>query len=85
MNSTKILIQLETVLEEHNVEVDSIVLRKGKEVMNSIVLDSIVSLWFYEGRDYMVRYKGKQVLSTSSLTLAFDTVVKLYKYYQSIK
>ena len=82
MNATKVLEQLELVLEENGVEVESIVLRKGKEVMDSIVLDSIVSIWFYEGRDYRVRYRGDQVLVTSSLTLALDTVVELYKRYR---
>ena len=82
MNTTKVLEQLELVLEENGVEVESIVLRKGKEVMDSIVLDSIVSIWFYEGRDYRVRYRGDQVLVTSSLTLALDTVAELYKRYR---
>ena len=82
MNATKVLEQLELVLEENGVEVESIVLSKGKEVMDSIVLDSIVSIWFYEGRDYRVRYRGDQVLVTSSLTLALDTVVELYKRYR---
>ena len=84
MNTTKVLEQLELVLEENGVEVESIVLRKGKEVMDSIVLDSIVSIWFYEGRDYRVRYRGDQVLVTSSLTLALDTVAELYKRYRAL-
>lgn len=82
MNTTKVLEQLELVLEENNTEVESIVLRKNKEIMNSIVLDGSVSMWFNEGSDYSVRYKGDHVLTTSSLTLALDTVVELYKRYR---
>lgn len=82
MNATKVLVQLELVLEENNIEVDSIVLRKGKEVMDSIVIDGSVSIWFNEGSDYIVRYKGDHVLTTSSLTLALDRVVELYKLHQ---
>ena len=82
MNATKVLEQLELVLEENNTEVESIVLRKNREVTDSIVLDSIVSIWFNEGSDYSVRYKGDHVLTTSSLTLALDTVVELYKRYR---
>ena len=82
MNTTKVLSQLELVLKENSIEVDSILLRKNKEVSNSIVLDGSVSMWFNEGSDYSVRYEGDHVLTTSSLTLALDTVVELYKYYR---
>lgn len=82
MNATKVLEQLELVLEENSIKADSIVLRKGKEVIDSIVIDSIVSIWFCEGRDYRVRYRGKEELSTSSLTLALDKVVELYELHQ---
>ena len=82
MNATKVLEQLELVLEENNTEVESILLRKNKEIMNSIVLDGSVSMWFNEGSDYSVRYRGDHVLTTSSLTLALDTVVELYKHYR---
>lgn len=82
MNTTKVLSQLELVLKENSIEVDSILLRKNKEVSNSIVLDGSVSMWFNEGSDYNVRYKGDHVLTTSSLTLALDTVVELYKRYR---
>lgn len=84
MNATKILEQLELVLEENNTGVESIVLRKNKEVTDSIVLDDSVSIWFYEGSDYSVRYEGDHVLTTSSLTLALDTVVELYKRYREL-
>ena len=84
MNATKILEQLELVLEENNTEVESILLRKNKEIMNSIVLDDSVSIWFNEGSDYSVRYEGDHVLTTSSLTLALDTVVELYKRYREL-
>ena len=82
MNTTKILEQLELVLEENNTEVESLLLRKNKEIMNSIVLDGSVSIWFNEGSDYSIRYKGDHVLTTSSLTLALDTVVELYERYR---
>lgn len=82
MNTTKVLEQLELVLKENSIEVDSILLRKNKEVSNSIVLDGSVSMWFNEGSDYSVRYRGDHVLTTSSLTLALDTVVELYKHYR---
>ena len=85
MNATKILRQLELVLKESNIEVEDILVRQGKETMNSIVLDSMVSLWFFKGRDYKIRYRGNHVLSTGSLTVALDEIVKLYKYYQSTK
>lgn len=84
MNANKILEQLELVLEENNTEVESIVLRKNREVTDSIVLDDNVSIWFNEGSDYSVRYEGDHVLTTSSLTLALDTVVELYKRYRVI-
>ena len=84
MNTTKVLEQLELVLKENSIEVESILLRKNKEIMNSIVLDGSVSMWFNEGSDYSVRYKGDHVLTTSSLTLALDTVVELYKRYRVI-
>lgn len=82
MNATKVLEQLELVLEENNTEVESIVLRKNREVTDSIVLDDNVSIWFNEDSDYSVRYEGDHVLTTSSLTLALDTVVELYKRYR---
>ena len=82
MNTTKVLSQLELVLEENNTEVESLVLRKNREVTDSIVLDDNVSMWFNEGSDYSVRYRGDHVLTTSSLTLALDTVVELYKRYR---
>lgn len=82
MNTTKVLEQLELILEENNIEVESIVLRKNKEVTDSIVLDDNVSLLFNEGSDYSVRYRGLLILTTSSLTLALDTVVELYKRYR---
>ena len=82
MNATKVLEQLELVLEENSTEVESIVLRKNREVTDSIVLDDNVSIWFNEGSDYSVRYKGDHVLTTSSLTLALDTVAELYKRYR---
>lgn len=82
MNATKILEQLELVLEENSIEVESILLRKNREVTDSIVLDGSVSMWFNEGSDYSVRYRGDHVLTTSSLTLALDTVVKIYKLHQ---
>ena len=84
MNATKVLEQLELVLEENSIEVDSILLRKNREVSNSIVLDGSVSMWFNEGSDYSVRYRGDHVLTTSSLTLALDTVVELYKRYREL-
>ena len=84
MNATKVLEQLELVLEENNTEVESILLRKNKEIMNSIVLDGSVSMWFNEGSDYSVRYRGDHVLTTSSLTLALDTVAELYKRYRAL-
>lgn len=84
MNATKVLEQLELVLEENNTEVESIVLRKNKGVTDSIVLDDNVSLLFNEGSDYSVRYRGDHVLTTSSLTLALDTVVELYKRYREL-
>ena len=84
MNATKVLEQLELVLEENSTEVESIVLRKNREVTDSIVLDDNVSIWFNEGSDYSVRYKGDHVLTTSSLTLALDTVVELYKRYREL-
>ena len=84
MNTTKVLEQLELVLEENSIEVESILLRKNKEIMNSIVLDGSVSMWFNEGSDYSVRYEGDHVLTTSSLTLALDKVVELYKRYREL-
>ena len=84
MNATKVLEQLELVLEENSIEVESILLRKNKEIMNSIVLDDNVSMWFNEGSDYSVRYEGDHVLTTSSLTLALDKVVELYKRYREL-
>ena len=84
MNATKVLEQLELVLEENNTEVESIVLRKNREVTDSIVLDDNVSMWFNEGSDYSVRYEGDHVLTTSSLTLALDKVVELYKRYREL-
>ena len=84
MNTTKVLEQLELVLEENSIEVESILLRKNKEIMNSIVLDDNVSMWFNEGSDYSVRYEGDHVLTTSSLTLALDKVVELYKRYREL-
>ena len=84
MNATKVLEQLELVLEENNTEVESIVLRKNREVTDSIVLDGSVSMWFNEDSDYSIRYEGDHVLTTSSLTLALDTVVELYKRYREL-